>query len=229
MSRPDSSRGRPITAEAPAELAGSPTGEPTPRVAEPAPQLRSASHAGGGLRLHGVVAQAAREPRPVAVTVWRRVDAGLVEAFEVVVPIELARVFRGYGPLPAVTGTEGEAGRWGSADGQSRTVLLADGGRLRETVLHAAEPGLFRYEVVPERGALRLLVRGIEGRFVFSASEAGGTVIRWTYVFRPRRGAGLAVRALARLWHRYATESLDRVAEIVAAGAPASGAGAARD
>lgn len=233
MPRPDPSPGRPVTAEAPAaELAGAAMSDPVPRGADD-PRPAGAPRASGQERCPrtvGVVAPGSEGPRPVPVTVWRRVDASVADAFTAVVPVDLASVFCGFGPLPAVTRTEGDAGAWGTADGQSRTVLLAGGGRLRETVLQAAAPGLFRYEVVPERGALRYLVRSIEGRFVFSESEAGGTVIRWTYVFRPRRGTRIAVRALAPIWRRYAREVMERLASIArSSGAPAAGASAATD
>jgi Polyketide cyclase / dehydrase and lipid transport len=165
-------------------------------------------------------------PRPVPVTVWRRVDADVAQTFDVVVPVDLARIFRGYGPLPAVRGTAGGIGTWGRA-GQSRTVLLADGGRMEESIVEVRRPGLFRYRVVPIQGVLRLAVAQIDGRFVFSASEAGGTVIRWTYVFRPRRGARFVVRAIAPLWRRYAQQVLERVADEVNASTARSAQAAA--
>lgn len=195
------------------------------------PEHGSTGPGGAGAPVEEILVREAesRAPRPVPVTVWRRVDAEVSEAFDQVVPVDLASVFTGYGPLPAVVGCDGAAGTWGEAVGQSRTVILADGGRLEETIVEVARPGLFRYEVVPTHGALRLVVRRIEGRFVFSRSEAGGTVIRWTYVFRPRRGAHSAVRALAPVWRRYADEVMGRLAEVVIAGAPDQGPRASAD
>jgi Polyketide cyclase / dehydrase and lipid transport len=160
------------------------------------------------------------EPRPVPVTVWRRVAADLEAAFDVVVPIDLAAVFRGSALLPAVTHTDGGSERWGTV-GQHRTVHLADGGQLDERIVEVHRPGLFRYEVVPTHGMLRLFIRRIDGQFVFAPSEAGGTVIRWTYVFRPRRGAHGIVRAIAPAWRRYAGQVMDCLAaEVAAVGAP---------
>lgn len=159
------------------------------------------------------------QPRPIPVTVWRRVEVDVTTAFDAIVPIDLASVFTGFGPLPAVIGTEQGDGVWGSTVGQARTVLLADGGRLSERVTEAHRPGLFAYEVRPEQGSLRHVVHRIDGRFVFAASEAGGTVIRWTYLFRPRRGAGLAARALTPVWRAYADRVLARLADAARAGA----------
>lgn len=159
-------------------------------------------------------------PRPIPVTVWRRVAADVSTAFDIVVPIDLASIFTGYGPLPAVVATDGETEVWG-VEGQHRTVRLADGGQMDETVVQVSRPGLFRYRVVPTRGLLRIFIRAIDGRFVFAPSEAGGTVIRWTYVFRPRRGASPVVRTIAPLWRRYALRVMERIADSVRDQAPA--------
>lgn len=225
MATADPSDGQPVTTEAPVTGAGDPPN--TPGVAD-APRLADApADAQPAPNAPQVCAAGSRGARPVPVTVWRRVDSQLEAAFDAVVPIPLEQVFTGFGPLPAVVGTDELAGPWGAAVGQSRTVRLAGGGRLRETILEVGRPGLFRYEVVPTHGALRLIVRRIEGRFIFSPSEAGGTVIRWTYVFRPRRGARPAVRALAPIWRRYADQVMERLARAVAASAPRSGTDAA--
>lgn len=43
--------------------------------------------------------------RSVAVTVTGTANASSERTFDTIVPIDLSRVFRGYGPLPAVTRT----------------------------------------------------------------------------------------------------------------------------
>ncbi len=165
-----------------------------------------------------------RRPRPVPVTVWRRVDLSVGAAFDLVVPIDLTTIFGGYGPLPAVVGVDGSGEPWGRP-GQRRTVRLLGGGQMDEVVVDVVQPGLFRYEVVPVRGALRLAVGGIDGRFLFARSEAGGTVIRWTYVFHPGPGDGRScacsppsgVGTPSASWRPIA-------ADAAAAGAPPTGA-----
>ncbi|MBO9533110.1 MAG: SRPBCC family protein [Solirubrobacteraceae bacterium] len=213
-SEPGSSRRVPQS-HAAVEVGGTGTAE---GALVPAPRRHRAgdSEAAIGSPSHGTPLADARGPRPVPVTVWRRVDAPPVVAFDAVVPIDLPTIFRGYGPLPAVvSATDAPGGeRWG-VEGQSRTVMLAGGGRMEETVLEVQQPGLFRYRVVPVRGPLRLLVRQIEGQFVFARHERGGTAIRWTYVFRPRRGATPLARVLAPLWRRYAEQAIDRIAAAV--------------
>lgn len=222
MGSTDPSDGQPVTTEAPVTSAGDPPSAPN----APGPtQAPVGTQSGTGAP--PVCTAGSRGARPVPVTVWRRVDSELEAAFDAVVPIPLEQVFTGFGPLPAVVGADEVGAPWGSAVGQSRTVRLAGGGRLQETILEVGRPGLFRYEVVPTHGPLRLIVRRIEGRFIFSPSEAGGTVIRWTYVFRPRRGAHPAVRALAPIWRRYADQVMERLARAVAASAPRSGTDAA--
>jgi hypothetical protein len=51
-------------------------------------------------------------PAGIAVTVETDVRAPLEATFGTIVPIDLARIFRGLGPLPAVTGTREQTGGW---------------------------------------------------------------------------------------------------------------------
>lgn len=206
MRRSEPGSPHPVTTDAPAA------------VVEPAEAPPVQPGAEAEVAVAPFCAPTARGPKPVAVTVWRRVPGELEAAFDLVVPVELASIFCGYGPLPAVVGTTDDGEIWGT-EGQQRTVRLADGGELDEQVVQVSRPGLFRYRVVPVRGMLRLFVREIDGRFVFAASEAGGTVIRWTYVFRPRAGAAPVVRAIAPLWRRYAQQVMERLSELAVAAA----------
>lgn len=48
--------------------------------------------------------------RSVAVTVTGTANASSERTFDTIVPIDLSRVFRGYGPLPAVTRTTDQTG-----------------------------------------------------------------------------------------------------------------------
>lgn len=48
------------------------------------------------------------------------------KAFSHIVPIDLANIFTGFRPLPAVKGMRDQTGTWDAAS-QSRTVLLSDG------------------------------------------------------------------------------------------------------
>jgi len=62
----------------------------------------------------------------VPVTVQTRSPLTPGELFAFVVPVDLTLVFRGWGPFPAVRGTENQTGAWDGV-GQSRNPQLSDG------------------------------------------------------------------------------------------------------
>jgi hypothetical protein len=65
-------------------------------------------------------------PAGIAVTVETDVRAPLEATFRTIVPIQLARIIRGLGPLPAVVGTREQTCAWDHV-GASRIVQLSDG------------------------------------------------------------------------------------------------------
>ena len=116
--------------------------------------------------------------------------------FDAVVPIDLSTVFRGYGPLPAVTGVMDQTGAWDAA-GQTRTVHLSDGGSIREERARVEPPEAFGYRVGETRGALRLVA--------WEARGARDDAVVWDDAFVPR-AAWLrpVLRVMLRpLWTRY--------------------------
>lgn len=155
-------------------------------------------------------------PKSVAVTVTATARVAPQRCFDAIVPIDLSAMMQGYGPLPAVSGTRDQVGPW-DAPGSTRVVELADGNELPERIVAVAIPEAFHYRVGPPTGPLGRIVAHIDGSFLFDATEGGGTAVSWTYAFRPRRGAALAVRALAPLWRRYAAQSLARAVAIAEA------------
>jgi hypothetical protein len=128
--------------------------------------------------------------------------------FAHIVPIELASIFTGYGPLPAVVGTRDQTGPWDTA-GRSRTVLLADGSTARERLTRVDPPACFSYLVEDFSGAFRFLVASAHGQWWFAAKGAG-THIKWTYEFQPRsRLSAPAVWLIAAgPWRRYMDRAL---------------------
>ena len=135
-------------------------------------------------------------------------------AFDVIVPIDLPRLFTGLGPLPAVTGTREQTGAWDHA-GATRVVELADGSEARERLTLHERPHRFAYRVGPFTGPLRHVVDGADGAWWFApvAGVPGGasTAVTWTYAFRPRGPAWPLVRlVVAPLWRVYARRALAR-------------------
>jgi hypothetical protein len=144
---------------------------------------------------------------PVVVDGTARAD--VKTAFNVIVPIELPHLFRGFGPLPAVVATRDQTGEWDHV-GASRVVQLSDGSEANERITAYDRHRYFAYRVGPfESGPLRHVVVEVHGEWWFTARDTMNTAIRWTYTFRPRRYAAPVVRLLiARLWRGYAKRAL---------------------
>ena len=147
-------------------------------------------------------------PAGVAVTVEKVARAAVPDVFQAIAPVDLSRIFTGYGPLPAVAGTRDQTGDWDHV-GATRTVELSDGTVARERITAYEPPAHFAYRVSGFTGRLRLLVTHVDGAWWFTETDDGTTEIRWTYTFQPRPGRGALVYALvARLWKAYAQRVL---------------------
>ena len=106
--------------------------------------------------------------------------------FDRVMPIDLASIFPGYGPLPAVTGVRGQTGAWDGV-GQSRTVLLSDGSSAGEQITAYDRPGYFAYTVNNFTGVLRLITNSATGRWWFEPDPTSdSTRVKWSYIFHGR-------------------------------------------
>lgn len=102
----------------------------------------------------------------VETEVARQLDA----VFKHIVPIELASIFTGYGPLPSVTGTLHQTGAWDAA-GQTRTVTLSDGSSATEILTKYDAPNYFSYTVSGFTGALRFLATSADGEWWFDTNQ----------------------------------------------------------
>lgn len=133
------------------------------------------------------------------------------QTWAAIIPCDLPTFFTGMKPaVPAIQSVTDQTGDWDAA-GQSRTIHLADGSHVAETIDEVARPGTFRYTVGPFSGPLNRLVEGVKGEFVFEAL-GGGTSIRWTYEWRPRPGMKPLVIVLAKLWSAYSKRVLAALA-----------------
>jgi hypothetical protein len=120
------------------------------------------------------------------------------------------------GLVPAITGCSGQDGPWGTV-GQTRTIEMADGGRVLETLVTADRPTHYRYRISDVRGPMRPLVRAIDGGFAFEAAD-DGTKVTWSWDLHSTNAlARLALPVLGRSWHRAARKMFDRLAERVSA------------
>lgn len=90
--------------------------------------------------------------RPAAATVKPTIEVSTEEAFLHIVPIDLASIFTGYGPLPSVTKTLNQTGPWDAA-GRSRTVVFSDGSSAEETLTSYEYPNRFAYRIKVHGGS----------------------------------------------------------------------------
>lgn len=113
----------------------------------------------------------------------------------------LPAMFTGWGPFPAVTRVDGQEGSWDRV-GKVRTIHLADGGTVTETVVEHA-PGGFAYELTRFTDVFDRLVHGVRGEWGF-APDGDGTIVRWTWEFAVRPGRRtLMALVVGPLWRRY--------------------------
>jgi Polyketide cyclase / dehydrase and lipid transport len=130
------------------------------------------------------------------------------DAFDVIVPIDLSLIFKSWhGIFPGVRGTKNQTGEWDHV-GASRNPDLTDGSTALETLVEYTRPSSFAYTLVGFTNVLGRLVEGVRGEWTF-APDGDGTLIRWTYEFKPLSRRAAVVRGLlVPLWRRYMAKSL---------------------
>src|ERR1700710_723842 len=104
---------------------------------------------------------------PVVLSCSRSYPATSEELFDRVLHQPLDVLFnRRYGPIPRIRGVEGQSGTWGEV-GQTRTVLLAGGGSMREELTQVERPRAFGYTITDVTGPMKPLVARVEGVWTF--------------------------------------------------------------
>ena len=155
--------------------------------------------------------------KAIVAEVRGQIAADIETAFDVLMPIDLCTIMRGYGPLPAVEGVENQTGLWDSI-GESRIIRLADGSGMLETLTVVDRPRHFAYVISEQTNALRFLVASFQGAWTFEqavAVEATPIVNAiWRYEFKPR---SILTRPLAwlivkRYWQPYMAAAFARAA-----------------
>jgi hypothetical protein len=123
---------------------------------------------------------------------------------------------RRYGPIAPIVRVDGQTGDW-DAVGQSRTLVLSDGGTLRETLQKLDSPASFSYTLSNFTGPLALLVTRIDGEFSFAPEDVGTRII-WRYTMHPRTVLSRPVLPIfGRLWQGYAKQILEELAKLLPA------------
>jgi hypothetical protein len=107
-----------------------------------------------------------------------------------------------------------QTGGWDAA-GQTRTLVMSDGGTFVETLRVVTEP-LFAYDLTTFTGFFGTLVDHARSEWRVVA-DGDGSSIAWTYAFTAKPGRGLVVAAIVRLaWARYMRKVLPPIAASTA-------------
>lgn len=123
---------------------------------------------------------------------------------------DATRFYPKSGVLPAVAEVNDQTGGWDAA-GQTRTVVMSDGGTFVETLRSATEP-LFAYDLTEFTGFFGLLVAHGHSEWRVVA-DGDGSSIAWTYAFTSKPGRGALVAAIVKLaWGPYMRKVLPAIA-----------------
>ena len=122
--------------------------------------------------------------------------------WSVLVPIDPARFYPKHGPIPATVAVREQSGPW-NVVGQTRTLVLGDGGHVIETITDVEEPAagraFFGYELTDFQKIFKTLVDHARAEWTYT-EKPGGTLVHWTYTFVPRTGWGWLLGLIVRLW-----------------------------
>ena len=135
------------------------------------------------------------------VSASRSVPAEVERSFDVVLTEPLPRIFsRRYGPFGPIGEVRDQTGgTWGTV-GQSRRILLTDGGAVTERLTTVDRPTAFGYQISEVKGPLKALVSTITGEWRFEPAGTG-TRITWSWVLEPASSVSrYALPLLGRLW-----------------------------
>ncbi len=145
----------------------------------------------------------------------RTVSVDPETAFHRLLGARLTDIFRRrYAAFPAVVDVTGQPDDWGVV-GQTRTIVLTDGARLRETLTDVDPTSSFSYRLDELEGPLRHFVQTIDGLWTTTPHE-GGTRISWSWTFYPKAApARLTTNVIGRMWAGYAERALAEVEQVV--------------
>jgi hypothetical protein len=141
--------------------------------------------------------------------------APLARTWHTVTPLTPVGYFPKSGLLPAVLEVRNQTGNW-DAPGQSRKLMLSDGGSVIESTTDVAPFSFFAYELTEFQKIFGKLVDHARTEWTFTEVPAG-TNIHWTYTFFPRNAVAKSLLAVivSLLWRPYMKKVLSGiVAEV---------------
>jgi Polyketide cyclase / dehydrase and lipid transport len=145
----------------------------------------------------------------------RAIPVAYETALARVLPAPLPQIFgRRYAAIGPIAEVRDQAGGWDAA-GETRTIVLADGATMRETLTGIDSPSTFSYEITPLSGPLKLLVGHVAGRWSF-APAGTGTRVTWSWDVTPTSQAtSYAMPVFGWMWKGYARQSLESLEELL--------------
>ena len=116
--------------------------------------------------------------------------------------------------FPAVQEVVDEPEVWGTV-GQTRTIVLADGGRLRETLVSVDRPAGYTYLLDDFHGRLRPFVRTVDGVWSVTPEGTGARIGRAWTIHPTAPPARLTMNVISRMWKGYADRALIELESIL--------------
>lgn len=153
---------------------------------------------------------------PIIAEQSRTIPVAPGDAFARTLAVSLPDIFRRwYGPIPPIKAIRDQHGDWTQA-GETRTIALAGGGTMAETLTDVEPPGRFGYTITTITGPMALLIDRVEGAWLF-APAGTGTRVSWRWTMHPRSALSApAVRLFAVAWRGYAARGLAALADYLA-------------
>jgi Polyketide cyclase / dehydrase and lipid transport len=115
------------------------------------------------------------------------------------------------GIIPAVVEVRDQSGNW-DAPGQTRQLMLSDGGWVVETTMNVEPYQFFAYNLTQFQKVFGVLVHHARAEWTFTEVPAG-TTIHWKYTYFPKNAAAkLPLALIIRLvWGPYMRKVLPKI------------------
>ena len=154
-------------------------------------------------------------PSPLRLESARAVPVEVGDAFDRLLSHPVTDLMsRRYGLLPPIREVRDQSGPWDRA-GQTRTIVLTDGGTMRERLTEVVRPERFDYVLTDFTGALKPLVSHVDGSWAF-APEGTGVRVTWRWTLHPTSTYAARVLPLVgRMWRGYARQALEQTSDIL--------------
>ena len=148
----------------------------------------------------------------------RMVAVEPTEAFDRLMTAHLPAIFsRRYAAFPAVREVTDEPDSW-PTPGQRRTIVMADGSRLRETLTSVDRPHGYAYLLDDIHGPLKPFVSTIDGAWSVTP-ESTGARIGWAWTLHAKASpARLTLSVIGRMWKGYADRALAELETVLMRG-----------